>query len=670
MLIGRLAPSKRRHGNFAALKGNAGQWHFFVVTLYSSALFPSARPRLGRPARKPTPVWDTSGNGLLKGTYYYRQVTYVLGDNSGDLGEAASLYGNITFDGNGNYTLTGTLMDSGNSAPVSVSSTPLAGTYSIAASGLGSIANPLLSGESIYGLVSNGIFIGSSTESGYNDLFIAAPVASPQAANASFQGKYWVAQIDFPDGEVTTARDSLWQLNPDGQGNLGAFSLTGYIGGLGSQAVNQTITAGHYSFSNGAANVTLSGTLTNSNLIAGNKILYISPDGNVVFGGSPIGWDMFVGVRAPSGASNGLNGLYYEAGIDQDESTLSSGYGSLDTYYGSFNANAGTGIVHHRILSELSLYSTTAFNNTYNDAYTLNSDGSYSDLTGATRYIAGAGGQAIAFGVNPYLGIGIALPAPSLSGPGVYLNPAGVVNAASSAPFTAGLSRGELITLYGTNLASTTALASTVPLPTILGGMQVNINNRPAPISFVSPGQLSVLVPYATELTLAQIQVINNAVASNTVTVYMNYTMPGVFTNPEGGLGYAAALHADSTPVTPAAPAQIGETIQVFVTGLGDISPANPDGAPGPATTPYSVATNAISAAIDGIAATVSYAGLAPTLAGLYQVNVTVPTGVASGNVYLDIAGPDAYTSEALLPTGTPSSAAAPSSPIAPIRRP
>ncbi len=605
-----------------------------------------------------TPVWDTSGNGFLKGTYYYRQVIYSLADNYGDLGEAASLFGNITFDGNGHYALTGTIMDSGTSGPENLSSTPIAGTYSIAASGLGSISNPLLSGQTIYGLVSNGIFIGSSTESGYNDLFIAAPLGSPQATNSNFQGKYWVAQIDFPDGDVTTVRDSLWQLNPDGQGNLGAVSLSGYIGGLGSQTVNQTVAAGHYSFSNGAAQVTFGGTLTNSNLIAGGKLLYISPDGNFIFGGSANGWDMFVGVRAAASAANGLSGLYYQAGIDQDESTLSSGYGSLDTYYGSFNANAGTGIAHHRILSQLSIYGQSAFDYTYNDAYTPNGDGSYSGLTGAVRYMIGAGGQAIGFGVDPYLGISVALPAPFLSGSGVYLNPEGVVNAASSAPFTAGLSRGEMVTLYGTNLASTTELASTIPLPQTLGGVQVNINNRPAPISFVSPGQLSVLVPYATELTLAQIQVINNNVASNTVTVYMNYTMPGVFTNPEGGLGYAAALHGDYTPVTSASPAQIGETIQVFVTGLGDVSPANADGDAGPATSPYSVATNAISAAIDGIPATVSYAGLAPALAGLYQVNVTVPSGVASGNVYLDIAGPDAYTSEALLPTGTPAASA------------
>ena len=53
-----------------------------------------------------------------------------------------------------------------------------------------------------------------------------------------------------------------------------------------------------------------------SNVITGQKYVYISPDGNFIFGGSPQGFDMFVGVRTGSGASFG--GLYYQAGLDQD----------------------------------------------------------------------------------------------------------------------------------------------------------------------------------------------------------------------------------------------------------------------------------------------------------------------------------------------------------------
>ena len=54
-----------------------------------------------------TPTWDTSGNGLLKGTYYFRQVYYFLSSSAnGTLADAASTYGTITFSGTGTYTIT------------------------------------------------------------------------------------------------------------------------------------------------------------------------------------------------------------------------------------------------------------------------------------------------------------------------------------------------------------------------------------------------------------------------------------------------------------------------------------------------------------------------------------------------------------------------------------
>jgi hypothetical protein len=71
-------------------------------------------------------------------------------------------------------------------------------------------------------------------------------------------------------------------------------------------------------------------------------------------------------------------------------------------------------------------------------------------------------------------------------------------------------------------------------------------------------------------------------------------------------------------------------------------------------------ATNTIAAYIGGVQATVTYAGLAPQLAGLYQINLTVPSGVTAGDNNLDIAGPDAYSSECLIAiAGAPASSPA-----------
>ncbi len=148
---------------------------------------------------------------------------------------------------------------------------------------------------------------------------------------------------------------------------------------------------------------------------------------------------------------------------------------------------------------------------TYSDSYTLNSDGSSDDTAFAQHYVSSADGTIrIGYGIGPFLSINVAFQAPAFSGSGVYLSPVGVVNAASSAPFTAQVSPGEFLTLYGSGLAPTTATAS-LPFPTIFNGVQVLINQVAAPIYYVSPTQISMIVPYATKPnSVAQIQVANN----------------------------------------------------------------------------------------------------------------------------------------------------------------
>jgi len=610
------------------------------------------------PAAAQTPAWDTSGNGLLNGTYYFREVAYVTANYAGDLQEAIALYGQITFSGTGTYTISAVGLEWGGTP----GSFTTSGTYSVSAAGYGYLSHPLSSGDYVVGLVSNGIFIGSSTESGFNDLFVAAKLPSPQGTVASLKGAYTLAYMNFPSVYQDYTYDALWQMSPDGAGNLGTVSLKAYTATNGTSVITQSISGVKYIFSNGAANMQFPNSQTAA--IAGNEYLYLSQDGNFVFGGSPNGFDFFVGVRTPaSTGATGLNGLYYQAGLDVNASTIASGYATLDSYYGSLNASGGSIVAHQRFLSA---FASAGIDYTYADTYSVAANGTYTDTAYSTQYVVGSGsGIRIGLGIGPYLGIAAALPAPSLSGSGVYLNPTGISNAASSAPFTASIAPGELITLYGSNLAADTAVATSTPFPTTLAGVQVTINGTLAPIYYVSPGQASVIVPYSATAPVAQIQVTNNGVASNAVTVYSASTAPGVFTNPVGGLGYAAALHGDGTVVTAADPAAAGEYISVFVTGLGPVSPTIADGAAGPAD-PLSYTSNTIAANIDGTTATVSYAGLAPYFAGLYQINVQVPTGTASGDVSLDISGPDTYTTEALLPVGTATAALA----VAGSRRP
>jgi uncharacterized protein (TIGR03437 family) len=580
-------------------------------------------------------VFDNSGNSLLNGKYYFREVIFTSTDE-------AAIYGNITFSG-GTYSISSTQIfdcnQSGCSLPSSYSTS---GTYSISASGFGFISEQLLNSQ-VYGAVgANGVFIGSSTESGEYDIFIAAPVSSQSLS--TLQGSYSLCFMD-PTGLLTNglAYDASLQLSSNGSGNIGTVNLSAYA--TSSSPTNQSLSGIRYIVSNNAFVITFPSSSSSSALIQGQEYLYSTPDGSFVFGGSPQNFDMIVGVRTgTSGSGLGAGNLYYQAGMDIDNSQSSSSAG-FDTYYGSFfTVNSNTLLGHQRIQSGAG----SAQSYTYADGYQA---ANYTDSLFSAQEVIGAGGARIGVGVGPFPSLSVAIPAPGFaSNSGVFLSPSGVVNAASSAPFTAGVSRGELITLYGGNMGpGTIQFASTVPFPTTLAGVQVLINNRPAPIYYVSSGQVSVIVPYETIESVAQIQVINNQSSSNVVTELVNATTPGVFTIPAGGIGYAAAEHADGSLVSPAHPAQVGETIAVYVTGLGDVLPSIADGAPGVSSS----TTNKITASVNNLAATVAYAGLAPTLVGLYQVNVQIPTGVAAGDWYLDISGPDSYTSEALISVGS-----------------
>jgi uncharacterized protein (TIGR03437 family) len=102
------------------------------------------------------------------------------------------------------------------------------------------------------------------------------------------------------------------------------------------------------------------------------------------------------------------------------------------------------------------------------------------------------------------------------------------------------------------------------------------------------------------------------------------------------------------------------------LSGLGTVNPLISDGSAGPAS---SQTTNTITADIGGQTATIAYSGLAPDLVGLYQINLTVPTGVATGDNSLDIGGPDSYSSEALISVGGSESTAASPAPRLAVRK-
>lgn len=621
---------------------------------------------------------DTSGNSLLTGSFRFRHVAIQDVDESFNPTEITASYGTITFDGAGNYTIAGTTVDNtvsgGVPQPLSVT-----GTYAIGANGAGFIANPLYPtnvNDYVYGAVSQGVFTGSSTESeenGYilNDIFIAIPVGAAPT-NASFTSTYQTGLLDFTGAGATAIKNALFNLSPNGLGGFGAINLNGQAANQSADLLTQTVTGGTYNFnSDSSATLTIplpSGVTSTNALFTGSKTMFESANGNFILGWTAGGYDIFFGVKALTivGTNSISQGLYFTSAL---EDSPVFGFG-VDSYYGGLSNTGdsnGDGIVHERLNTPASL----SFDYGTDDQIDLNPDGSTPiDLNGY-QYIFGDGGQAfVAIGTSGYYSLLVGLHAASFSGSGVYINPIGVVNAASFQPITASLAPGELIAIAGTGLSTVSmSMQGGQPFPATLGGVTVTIDGYPCPIYYVTSTLLSVIVPYevaSNQTGLANIQVTNNGVKSNVVQMYLTDAAPGSFSQGADGIGLAAARHAATgLEITTANPAQPNETISLYLTGLGTVTPTIADGAVGPSgPLSYSDVYEAGNLSIFfndydngsvGNPGTIAYAGLVPTEAGLYQINVQVPSGAfdAGDSVYVEFVTDAADINQIQIPYGS-----------------
>ncbi len=106
---------------------------------------------------------------------------------------------------------------------------------------------------------------------------------------------------------------------------------------------------------------------------------------------------------------------------------------------------------------------------------------------------------------------------------------------------------------------------------------------------------------------------------------------------------------ADQGIVTPGDPALPGEYLAVFLTGLGPVSPSIATGALGPVN-PLSYTTNTFSSSVAKKTAASNFAGIAPIQRGLYQYNVQVPADASTGDLFLEVKGPDSVNSQIKIP--------------------
>ncbi len=209
---------------------------------------------------------------------------------------------------------------------------------------------------------------------------------------------------------------------------------------------------------------------------------------------------------------------------------------------------------------------------------------------------------------------------------------ASIVQAADGTVGT--LAPNTIATIYGTNLAFGTqtleaANVSSGELPYSLAGVQVSVNGITAGLFYVSPEQINFLIPYEIDSTSGMIVVNRQGLTGPVVTVPLAIAAPAFF---QWNSNLAVAEHADGTLITPSYPAQRGEIIVLFATGLGRTVPDLDPGSivQSAAQILYLSSLNILLNGTPCPPQNILYAGVTPGFAGLYQINLRLPDALAS----------------------------------------
>ena len=197
------------------------------------------------------------------------------------------------------------------------------------------------------------------------------------------------------------------------------------------------------------------------------------------------------------------------------------------------------------------------------------------------------------------------------------------VNAASLA--AGPIAPGEILTIYGSGIGPQQGLPGTLDssglVANLLGGSEVHFDGVPAPLFYAQAGQINVQAPYTIAgqtSTYVEVLYQGQTVAASNLTVAP--AAPAIFPtvlNPDGSWNSAAN------------PAPQGGIVTFFATGEGLTNGSNVAGRT--ASAPYATPQNPVTVTVGSGAAAVLFAGEAPGLVGMLQVDAQLPTALASG---------------------------------------
>jgi uncharacterized protein (TIGR03437 family) len=142
------------------------------------------------------------------------------------------------------------------------------------------------------------------------------------------------------------------------------------------------------------------------------------------------------------------------------------------------------------------------------------------------------------------------------------------------------LAPGEVFSIYGAGFGPEQGVAAKPSGNTIgteLAGVQVLIENTPVPLLYVSSAQINLVAPYLLYgRVAAHIKIVTADATSNEVILGVRPSAPEIFLNPDGS---AAILNQDGTVNSQDHPAHVGDTVAMFVSGVGQTNPPGVDGA-------------------------------------------------------------------------------------------
>lgn len=237
--------------------------------------------------------------------------------------------------------------------------------------------------------------------------------------------------------------------------------------------------------------------------------------------------------------------------------------------------------------------------------------------------------------------LGAEKPAPRVA---PYYDASSIVNAADNQ--SGQLAANTIGTIYGTNLAYATAAISLNDihnglLPIVLGDdeTQVFIGGNAADLYYVSPTQINFLVPPNMLAVPVSVYVTVDSLRGPIIQLTLGSAAPGLF---QFDAVNAIATLPDGSVLTPSSPAKPGDVVILWATGLGQTDPM-PIYGELPTAAASLVAGANLSILLDGKAVTpgaISYAGIAPGFAGLYQINFTLPMSTgANPEIRLQVDG-------------------------------